>query len=207
MMLGDELERADARLLQILDRDFSAAADAAGPHLVCRPGCRECCHGPFPITRLDIWRLRRGMAAVGAGDIARRAEAAVRILAPGFPGEPATGRLLADENRLDEFFELHRALPCPALDPATGRCELYEWRPVSCRAYGPPACFGREDSPPCPLCFRGSSRETIESCRMRPDREGLEETILAGMGVAPGEDWETLIAFALRYTACERGNR
>ncbi len=198
MMREEELERADARLLRVLDRDFEAAAAAAGPLLLCRPGCRECCHGPFPITRLDLWRLRRGMAAANVDDVSRRAAAAAKLLTPGFPGDPATGRLLADEGRLDEFFELHRALPCPALDPATGRCELYQWRPVSCRTYGPPARFGKEESPPCPLCFRGASRETIESCRMEPDRDGLEEGILAAMGVSAGEDRETLIAFALR---------
>jgi hypothetical protein len=32
---------------------------------------------------------------------------------------------------------------------------------------------------------------------MEPDREGREEAILAGLGVAAGEEWETLIPFAL----------
>ena len=32
---------------------------------------------------------------------------------------------------------------------------------------------------------------------MEPDREGLEEEVLAGMGVVAGEEWETLIPFAL----------
>jgi Fe-S-cluster containining protein len=197
-MREEELARADAGLLRVLDRDFRAAADAAGSHLLCRPGCRECCIGPFPVTRLDVWRLRRGIAEAGSVGVAERAAEAARILTPGFPGAAATGRLVVDEERLDEFFERHRALPCPALSPATGRCELYDWRPVSCRSYGPPARFGKEKSPPCPLCFREADEEAIERCRMAPDREGLEKKILAAMGVAAGEEWETLIAFALR---------
>jgi Fe-S-cluster containining protein len=121
----------------------------------------------------------------------------VEILAAGYPGEFSAGRLIADEEALDSFFEAHRALPCPALSPVSGRCELYAWRPVSCRTCGPPARFGAEKSPSCRLCFIDAASEELERCRMEPDREGLEEVILAGMGVAAGEDWETLVAFAL----------
>ena len=32
---------------------------------------------------------------------------------------------------------------------------------------------------------------------MEPDRQRLEEPILAGMGIRDGEDWETLVVFAL----------
>ena len=97
----------------------------------------------------------------------------------------------------DRFFERHSSLACPALDPESGRCDLYSWRPVSCRTYGPPARFGGEQTPPCRLCFVGVPPEEVEACRMEPDREGLEESILAGMGVSGGDDWETLIAFPL----------
>jgi len=197
------LRRADERLLRVLERDFAGSARKAGSRLACRPGCSECCIGPFPITRLDGWRLRRGLDELGRGDPARaagllaRARAAVSLLGDGYPGDPASGRLEAGEAELDRFFERHGSLACPALDSESGRCELYAWRPVSCRTYGPPARFGREEAPPCRLCFDGASREEIEVCRMEPDREGLEEKILAGMGVTGGDDWETLIAFAL----------
>ena len=59
------LRRADQRLLRSLDRDFAEAARRAGSRLACRPGCSECCIGPFPITRLDVWRLRRGLEELG----------------------------------------------------------------------------------------------------------------------------------------------
>lgn len=198
-----ELLRADERLLRVLDRDFARAGRRAGNWLVCRPGCSECCIGPFPITRLDAWRLRRGLGAVGAEDpsraaaVAARARSARALLGDGYPGDAASGRLGGNDDEQDQFFERHAALACPALDPESGRCDLYAWRPVSCRTYGPPAQFGGERIPPCRLCFDGAPRETIEACRMEPDREGLEETILAGMGAAGGDDWETIVAFAL----------
>jgi len=197
------LERADARLLERLDIEFGRAARLAGAHLVCGPGCAECCHGPFPITPLDVRRLARGLDRLAreeplrAAAVRARALRSVAALREGYPGNPETGRLEAGESGLDRFFERHQDLPCPALDPVTARCDVYAARPVSCRTYGPPARFGDEVTPPCRLCFRDASPDEIDRCRIEPDREGLEERILAGMGVPAGEDWETLIAFAL----------
>jgi Fe-S-cluster containining protein len=185
---GAELERADTRLLRSLDRSFAAAAEEAGELLACGPGCNKCCHGPFPITRLDAWRLQKGMERSWSVPLENRVRRAVRLLGADYPG---------DEAALDRLYEKHAALPCPLLDPQSGRCELYEWRPVSCRIYGPPIRFGTQKSPPCRLCFNGASDETIERCRMEPDRRGLEAEILARLGVAGGEEWETLIPFAL----------
>jgi Fe-S-cluster containining protein len=188
----------------VLQRGFEVAAANAGQWLACRPGCAECCFGPFPITRLDVRRLRIGLSLLGESDprralaVRRRAEQAVAVLAEGFPGDPVTGRLTGEEPTLDRFFERHGSLPCPALDPGTQRCDLYAWRPVSCRTYGPPTRFGDERSPPCRLCFVDASAESIEASRMVPDRDGQEQRILAGMGVLGGEEWETLIAFALK---------
>ena len=112
----------------------------------------------------------------------------MQLLGEDFPGDEAT---------LDRLHERHASLPCPLLDPLSGRCELYEWRPVSCRIYGPPIRFDTQKSPPCRLCFTGASEESVERCRMEPDCEGLEEEILASLGVAGGEEWETLIPFVL----------
>jgi Fe-S-cluster containining protein len=198
-----ELRRADERLLLRLERDFAEAARRAGERLACRPGCSECCIGPFPVTRLDAWRLRRGLAELERTDPARaaalleRARAAVSLLAESYPGDPAIGRLEAGAAQLDRFFQRHGSLACPVLDPGSGRCDLYAWRPVACRIYGPPARFGEQESPPCRLCFEGAPPEEIEACRMEPDREGLEQRVLAGMGVTGGDDWETLIPFPL----------
>ena len=198
-----ELPRRDGELLAVLDRGFGEAARRAGSRLLCAPGCSDCCHGPFPITRLDVWRLRRGLAALAAGApegrrraaaIVERAARAVGLLIEDYPGDPSTGRLADDEKRLDRFFARHDAMPCPVLDPRTGRCELYDSRPVSCRSYGPPLRFDGVDAPPCPLCFQGSDSASVDRCRLEPDPQGLEETILGRMGQPAGE---TLIAFAV----------
>ncbi|HEY4562240.1 MAG TPA: YkgJ family cysteine cluster protein, partial [Thermoanaerobaculia bacterium] len=60
--------RSDRRLLQVVDGAMAEAARRAGSWLACRPGCTECCHGPFPINRLDARRLREGMERLAETD-------------------------------------------------------------------------------------------------------------------------------------------
>lgn len=126
-----------------------------------------------------------------------RAEAALEQLRDGFPGDPLGGRLTPDEGRLDVYFAAHAGLACPALDRGTGRCDLYDDRPVACRTYGPPLRFGEQAASHCRLCFRGASAAQVERARWEPDPRGLERSLLDAAGAPPDEHWFTLIAFAL----------
>ncbi len=196
---------ADAELLANLERTLDEARRRAGPWLACRAGCVGCCVGPFPITQLDAWRLRRGLAVLAARDPARadavlaRARAQVARVAGDFPGDPVTGAIADDDGGQAEerFAAAHASLPCPALDPTTGRCDLYAWRPVSCRTFGPPVEIGDERLPPCRLCFDGAPAGVVEACRVNPDPQELEDAILRqleGAGLTPRH---TIVAFAL----------
>lgn len=195
----DPLPDADRRLLRVIDEAMASAAARAGSRLACRPGCDECCHGPFPINALDVQRLRRGLAELAARDpgraaaIVERARAQVPRLTPGFPGDPGTGRLSENERALEAFFDRYVSIPCPALDPETGCCELYAHRPFTCRTFGPPVRIGYTDLPPCRLCFQGEPPATVEACRVDPDPHGLEDRLLDRLG----DDDETVVAFAL----------
>ena len=64
----------DRAFIQIVDAALAEAARKSGAWLVCRPGCCECCIGPFAITQLDAKRLRTGLAEL---------EAMARNLKPG----------------------------------------------------------------------------------------------------------------------------
>jgi Fe-S-cluster containining protein len=201
---GVDLKRADARLLQIVDSALSAGASRAGSWLACRPGCTECCIGPFPITRLDAWRLRRGLEELSGRDPARaegiraRARAAAGRLEEGFPGEARRGLLDGgDDGAEDRFLDRHATLPCPALIPGEGVCGLYAHRPMTCRTFGPPVKLWEEELPPCRLCFDGAPAEVVAACCVEPDPGGEEEAILETLAARDGEERETLIAFAL----------
>lgn len=191
----------DRLLLEAVDAAFAESARRAGPGCACRVGCTECCQGPFPVNALDAWRLRTGLRALQEGEPARaeavraRARAAVDLMAEAFPGDRETGELANDEQAEESFCERFASLPCPALDPATGACDLYEARPISCRTYGPPVRFGAQDLPPCRQWFADAPPEAIEGARVEPDPEDRERELLADAERdAPGD---TIVAFAL----------
>ncbi len=135
----------DRKLAEIVDAAFADAAHRSGPWLVCRPGCTQCCHGPFPVSQLDVARLRHGLEQLAKTDpaqadaIRQRARASAALLTPEYPGDPVTGLLAEDEEALERFEGLANNVPCPVLSTdGRGRCELYAARPMTCRVFGPP---------------------------------------------------------------------
>ncbi len=193
----------DRRFLDRIDRVMHDAAARAGDRWGCGPGRTDCCIGPFPIHLLDARRLLRGLDALRRVDperaaaIAGRASEAAGSLREGFPGDAAAGVLDDDDDAQQAYFTRHETLPCPALDPASGRCELYAARPWTCRTFGPPIRIGGEDLPACPFCFAPCSAEETEALRVEPDPEGLEDALVDRLERDEGVAGETIIAFAL----------
>jgi len=180
----------DQALIQIVDATMAEAVRRSGAWLACRPGCFECCLGPFPITPLDAQRLRQGLADLSATDppraarVSERARQSVVRLSREFPGDPLAALLAVDEAAKDE--------PCPALDPASGTCDLYAARPITCRTFGPAVSCG-EVLAACELCYQGATDEQIAACRVELDCTEMEQRLLAEAGL----EGDTLVAFAL----------
>jgi len=196
------LPAGDSQLVQIMDANLAEAARRAGPLLACRLGCTQCCHGVFAIHALDAERLRAGMQALRAENpaaaeaVAGRARAWIAEFGDRFPGDPATGRLGTTDADRAAFEGFANDAPCPALDPAAGRCEVYAWRPMTCRVFGPPVRAAGEDGEEglghCELCFIGADSEQVAACEM-PVPHDLEARLLEE--VADGS--ETVVAYAL----------
>ena len=182
------LPARDAELVQIVDSALSGAVtrsrkDDGTSWLACRPGCTPCCHGVFKISMLDAERLRSALCDLEMQD-ARKAEAIrmrakefVGALNPDFPGEPRTGILNADEEAWAAFAENPQAdMPCPALDPDSGRCGLYEGRPLICRIFGPPI---RSESGigVCELCYVDADEAAILAGQIHLTHITLEEEL------------------------------
>jgi Fe-S-cluster containining protein len=197
-----QLPARDTQLVQIVDSGFADAARRAGPHLVCRAGCTQCCYGAFRINALDAVRLRAGMAtlrasnAAAAETIESRARAWLAEHEADFPGDAATGILGTSEADLQRFEDYAWDAPCPALDLATGLCGVYAWRPMTCRVFGPPIKTedesGAEALGHCELCFTAATHLEVAACEMPVPHE-LESEILDALGAQA----ETIVAFAL----------
>ena len=192
----------DLVLLQIVDSALADATRRSGEWLVCRPGCTQCCIGVFSINQLDAHRLRRGLADLErrvpqqASRVRDRARAAVARLSPDFPGNPVSGILDESEDAAERFSTFGNDEPCPALDPETGNCELYESRPMTCRVFGPPV-RNEEGLGVCELCYQGASDEEIAACEMKPDPDDLESALLKKLEGSTGTRGNTIVAFCL----------
>jgi Fe-S-cluster containining protein len=192
----------DFELVQIVDAALADAAHRAGAWLACRLGCTPCCHGAFVINALDAVRLAEGMRTLRhadpdlAAEIVRRAHAWIAAFAADFPGDPETGILGQSEAEQARFEDFANDAPCPALDPITGRCDIYAWRPMTCRVFGPPVRMeAASDSTAlghCELCFHGATQAEVAACEMPVPHE-FEEQLLAQLT----DPQETVVAFAL----------
>ena len=189
----------DTQLVQIVDAALANAARRAGDWLACRPGCTQCCHGAFVINALDAERLKAGVRALLAADpekakaIEQRAKGWIAEYGPGFPGDAATGVLGTSEEEQELFEDFANEAACPALNPTTGLCDVYEWRPMTCRVFGPPVRVGDGEALGCcELCFVGASEQEIAACEMPVPREE-EEKLVEQIDDAG----ETVVAFAL----------
>jgi Fe-S-cluster containining protein len=192
----------DGELVQIIDAALSDAASRSGEWLVCRPGCTQCCVGVFAINQLDAERLRGGLAELRSREPTRaealksRVRDSVARLVEDLPGDAATGLLGDDEDSQQRFAEFANDEVCPVLDPATGLCDLYAARPMTCRVFGPPV-KSDDGLGVCELCFVGASDEEIAAAEMIVDPDGIEAEVLREVEERTGLRGNTIVAFAL----------
>jgi Fe-S-cluster containining protein len=191
-------------LIQIVDKAIVDAYRRGGSHLVCHPGCSQCCIGVFPIAHEDGARLREGLAILEHTDpqkgarIRKRVAGSLTRLDPWFPGDLTTGILKEDHEAAILFEEFANNEPCPVLDPDHGTCDLYEHRPILCRTFGPPMRTEQNNLATCELCFIHATTEEIAACELDPTIAAQEEASNQAFNAAHNLHGQTLIAYTLR---------
>ena len=194
----------EQNLVQIVDAALASATLRSGHHLVCKPGCSQCCIGVFPIAHEDAARLREGLALLEKTDPEKAARIHARVadsltrLDPWFPGDRTTGILNEDYEAAILFEEFANDEPCPVLNLEHGTCDLYENRPILCRTFGPPMRTAEDNLATCELCFIHASTEEIAACELDPTIPAQEEASNDAFNAAHGLHGQTLIAYALR---------
>lgn len=166
-------------MIQIVDAALAEATRKSGAWLLCRPGCSQCCLGEFPITQLDGVRLRAGLMELEGREPERALKVRKRV------AEAVERGTQADDE------------PCAALDPETGACDLYTWRPITCRTFGPPSRCESGDLAVCELCFEGATEDEIAACVVDFDPDDLEPRLLRELEGRAGPTGETTVAGAL----------
>jgi Fe-S-cluster containining protein len=200
------------QLLQIVDAAFADSARRSGEHLVCRPGCTQCCHGAFAINPLDAQRLRTAMAELAviepsqAAAIEERARRYLTEFGPSFPGDRTTGILGESDEAQAAFEDFANEAPCPVLNPETGLCDLYAARPMTCRVFGPPVRAQSEsvgeETPEegfaiCELCFTEATPEEIAAAEMLVPHTEEQRVLETLQNEQPSTSGSTIIAYCL----------
>jgi Fe-S-cluster containining protein len=191
-------------LVQIVDAAVADAYRRGGRHLVCRPGCSQCCIGVFPIAQQDAARLRDGLAKLSEADPTRAARVRGRVTAslhrldPWFPGDVESGVLAEDHETSTLFEEFANDEPCPALDLNDGTCDLYADRPILCRTFGPPMRTEEDNLATCELCFIHATTEEIAAAELDPAIPMHEADASQAFNLSRNLHGETLVAYALR---------
>lgn len=141
-------------ILNRADQHFAAVARDQPQNLQCGAGCSLCCYGLFEIGSGDVPLIADGLAALHPArrkKIIRKAQEIVETF-----GHPNLRECSGTEK--DAFFERTDSTPCPNLDE-TGRCQMYEHRPLVCRTFGLPIREGtRYIGDICDLNFTESTR-------------------------------------------------
>jgi len=194
----------ERELIQIIDAATAEATRRGGAWVVCRPGCHECCIGTFAISQHDVLRLQEGLRELTVSDperaarVSNRARAVIASYENHFPGDPVTGILRTDAESEARFEELGNEDPCPALDPETGTCDLYAWRPITCRTFGPAMRIDADSVDTCELCYHGATDEEIVDCVVDLDVSEQQTALEHEAEFVTGIKGETIVAFALR---------
>jgi Fe-S-cluster containining protein len=194
--------KRDLELVQIVDEALSDAAQRAGGWLVCRPGCTQCCVGAFVINQLDAVRLRDGIHSLRQTDPVRaervrhRAGAYLERIHYDFPGDIISGLIDEDAEEDGRFDSFANDEVCPAVDPETGTCDLYQFRPMTCRVFGPPVRNEDGNLSVCELCFHGATNDQIAACELVPDPNHIEDELIEELSGA-GKTRNTIVAFVL----------
>jgi Fe-S-cluster containining protein len=193
-----------ADLFPILDAALASTTTLSGDWLVCRPGCKQCCVGVFPISQLDAETLREALETTDPDVTSRirtRAAASRARLTEHFPGDSSSGLLFTLPEHEEAFEQFANDEPCPVLDPATGTCDLYAARPVQCRTFGPPIRDEDDHLTVCELCFVDAPANEVERCEMDQGWRPLEDELIAASEERSGLHGPTLIAFALSISS------
>jgi Fe-S-cluster containining protein len=139
-------------VVQQVENTFEKVKNEYNDCVNCKVGCADCCHALFDLTLIEALYVKAKFDATYQGEEkeallerANRADRAIHKLKRKAYKEYESGR--SEREILEEMSEKRER--CPLLNDDQ-RCDLYAYRPITCRLYGVPSQVG-EKAHCCPL--------------------------------------------------------
>ena len=131
-------------LRNVVDATFERVQEEYGDCVRCEVGCADCCHALFDLTLIEALYINHHyhlqLDEKQKAALAEKANTADRqtykIKRDAYK-RMASGE---DQNAILEHIAEQR-VRCPLLNEKD-RCDLYDWRPITCRLYGIPTAIG-----------------------------------------------------------------
>ena len=131
-------------ILQMADTAFARIEDKYPDCIKCRLKCSDCCHALFDLTLIEALYINHHFNLKFTGQDrekmlkkADRADRAIYKIKRDAYKEYETGK--SEDQILAEMAE--KRMRCPLLSDED-LCDLYEYRPMTCRLYGVPTAIG-----------------------------------------------------------------
>lgn len=131
-------------LARLADQAFERVAKSHSQCISCKIGCADCCHALFDLTLIEALYINHKFKEKYEGPqkelLLDRANMADRQIAR--IKRQAVDNLRKGTNEHDILAELARKrVRCPLLNDQDS-CDLYGYRPITCRFYGVPTAIG-----------------------------------------------------------------
>lgn len=132
------------KLVAASDDAFERVSKAHAECVKCREGCADCCHAVFDLTLIEALyinhRFNQKFKGPAKSDLEEKANRTDRLMAK--IKRRAQEDLLAGRPEQDILTDLAKErVRCPLLN-TKDLCELYSYRPLTCRFYGVPTAIG-----------------------------------------------------------------
>jgi Fe-S-cluster containining protein len=132
-------------LVSEMDKIFKAMQEAHKECVRCKSYCCDCCYAVFDVTLIESfyinYHFNNALARRERRAILKRAERADRQY---YQIKQKLKKMYIQQGKSPEdvFSRLaEERVPCPLLNDKK-LCDLYEWRPITCRVYGIPTSIG-----------------------------------------------------------------
>jgi Fe-S-cluster containining protein len=132
------------KLVAASDAAFERVKQAHAECVKCKEGCADCCHAVFDLTLIEALyinhRFKQQFKGILKTELEEKANRTDRLMAK--IKRRAQDDLLAGRPEAEILTDLARErVRCPLLS-TRNLCDLYDYRPLTCRFYGVPTAIG-----------------------------------------------------------------